>query len=613
MSRLLGCLNGVVNGRDVVLQSGYAYIASNEFGLAIVDVRNVGYLKPIGSAKPPFYAEKVALDGTLAILACNAGGCKVVDCTTKTAPVTVGSLTGVYKLVAIHGSTGYAVKVVPGNPATIKMVCIDLTDPANPVEKGSVVTPTSAVAGMRYSNGRVYVANGFSGVYVIDVSNINSPVLLATVPTRHNQPKDIEVSGTTMYVADNDAMVVIDISNLASRRILSFVPTGNAKKISVVGSLACVLDGNQFSLINVANPSNAILLSAPSGFSVYAPQGIATDGTTLFMAAPAVGTLPTRTGGLLCFNIDNPGHVYLQEETYGEFDNFGIGVSASLGLATIAGNAWGLAVLNVSDPTNPFELGLVPFASIPRNSSFKNVCMDDNYIYAILVTPGNPAKIEFVVVSIATPASPAIVGRVTVTGSPAAMATIGTNYIAIAAGDRLLIIDVTTKTAPAIEGTLSLGGASGIAITTNKAFVAGGANLYSINTTNLTAPSVAQTFALPGSTSCSLGSGNKLYVIGNNQLKVVDVATYTAMVLKSTVDSYGAQGVTSVGDKVFLATPALTHLDTSGGIRVVDTTIPTAPVFVEKVEVPGTTRVITNAGGVVYAGDSAGHIDVIEV
>src|SRR5258705_443681 len=60
-----------------------------------------------------------------------------------------------------------------------------------------------------------------------------------------------------------------------------------------------------------------------------------------------------------------------------------------------------------------------------------------------------------------------------------------------------------------------------------------------------------------------------------------------------------------------LATPGLNHFDASGGLFVLDASNPAQPRLLRHIIVPGITRTLTSANGYVYAGDSAGVIDVV--
>jgi hypothetical protein len=105
-------------------------------------------------------------------------------------------------------------------------------------------------------------------------------------------------------------------------------------------------------------------------------------------------------------------------------------------------------------------------------------------------------------------------------------------------------------------------------------------------------------------------NGNRVYVIDSGQLKVIDVTNPAAPGLISTSSSYAGQQIAASGHFVFLAEPVVSH--PGGGIRVIDVSVPTSPVFLELIGVPGLTRTVTAQGTNVYAGDNASVVDVFD-
>ena len=78
---LEGFVPAVGTARDVVVDAarGLAYVASSEFGLAVVSVANPSAPVVLGAANPPFYGDRVAVSGSLAIVTGNSLGLRVVD------------------------------------------------------------------------------------------------------------------------------------------------------------------------------------------------------------------------------------------------------------------------------------------------------------------------------------------------------------------------------------------------------------------------------------------------------------------------------------------------------------------------------------------------------
>jgi hypothetical protein len=62
---------------------------------------------------------------------------------------------------------------------------------------------------------------------------------------------------------------------------------------------------------------------------------------------------------------------------------------------------------------------------------------------------------------------------------------------------------------------------------------------------------------------------------------------------------------------VYLATPALSHGDSTGGVYVLDASSPPQPRLLQHLTVPGTTRRLTSDATFLYAGDASSIVDVI--
>ena len=107
---------------------------------------------------------------------------------------------------------------------------------------GFVDTPEFAT-GVALSGAVAYVADGDSGLQVIDVSDPGSPVILGSVRTP-DHARGVAVSGALAYVADEHfGLQVIDVSDPANPVILGSVDTpGLAYGVAISGALAYVGD-----------------------------------------------------------------------------------------------------------------------------------------------------------------------------------------------------------------------------------------------------------------------------------------------------------------------------------------------------------------------------------
>jgi hypothetical protein len=99
--------------------------------------------------------------------------------------------------VTVSGSYAY----VADGPTGLRV--IDVSNPQNPVEVGSYDTPTAA-RGVAVSGSLVYVADDTTGLRVVDASNPQSPFEAGYYDT-DGFASDVTVSGSFAYVADGDS------------------------------------------------------------------------------------------------------------------------------------------------------------------------------------------------------------------------------------------------------------------------------------------------------------------------------------------------------------------------------------------------------------------------
>ncbi|HHT9126406.1 MAG TPA: PDZ domain-containing protein, partial [Candidatus Brocadiia bacterium] len=159
---------------------------------------------------------------------------------------------------------------------------INVSNPAKPTLLGSYDTPGSAL-GVYVSGTTAYVADGLSGLQIINVSNPAYPARLS-----YDTPGSawgVYVSGTTAYVADwESGLQIINVSNPAAPvRLGSYDTPGFAAGVYVSGTTAYVADGlSGLQIINVSNPA------APARLGSYKTPdkalGVYVSGTTAYVA-----------------------------------------------------------------------------------------------------------------------------------------------------------------------------------------------------------------------------------------------------------------------------------------------------------------------------------------
>ena len=220
----------------------------------------------------------------------------------------------------------------PIDPATLTAADVSVLAPSLPALVGSYDTSGYAY-GVAVSGTLAYVADGDSGLQIIDVSNPAAPTLRGTYNTS-GYAYGVAVSGTLAYVADDDSgLQIIDVSNPAAPTLRGTYDTsGYAWGVAVSGTLAYVADDDSgLQIIDVSNPA-APTLRGTYDTSGYA-CGVAVSGTLAYVA--------DDDSGLQIIDVSNPSAPTLR----GTYDTSGYaeGVAVSGTLAYVADGDSGLA------------------------------------------------------------------------------------------------------------------------------------------------------------------------------------------------------------------------------------------------------------------------------
>ena len=583
---LVGLVPGVGTASDIVVDgtTHRAYVASREFGLSVVNVSTPSAPMVIGASNPPFYGQRVAVAGTLAVGTAGGLGFRFVDLTRPTTPRTVGSLSGTFSGVAFAGTTAYA--TVAGQSGT-DLVVVDLTTPAAPDIVGRVSLGSGG--DLRVVGSLAYVAAGGNGLKIVNVTNPNHPIVVGTVALP-GLTLGVAVSGTTAYVAGSSTIQVVDVTDPTHPRSIGSLATA-AHAVAVAGKRLFAVDGSLFKVIDITTPRTPVLLTSTPG---YGAQQLAVAGTAAYLASPNLGG---GAGGLSLQNVAASPPTLIANYHDGANDT-GVAVVGSLAV-TGAGNG-GMPVLDLTTPTAPRVAGTFPGFTTA-------VALAGHTAYAVQLG----SSVDLVVVDVATPASPAFVGRLTV-GAGGDLKVVGSLVYVASGSYGLKIVDVSTPRRPTLVNTVDTPGlATEVAIANGIAYVADSTSVQVIDVANPNTAAVIGSLAT--SASAIAVSGTRAYAVDGSQLKIIDITHPVRPVLLNATPGFGApQGIVVSGTVAYLATPALTHGDVpTGGVSAVDLSDPAHPRLLDQLVVPGTIRKLALDSRFLYASDTASILDVI--
>ncbi len=150
---------------------------------------------------------------------------------------------------------------------------LDVSDPETPVVVGEFETPGSA-NGVQVVGNLAYVADGGEGLHILDVSDPAAPFLVGSfdTPDPDYDPAapvlvgsfetpgyaySVQVVGNIAYVANGaTGLQILDVSDPAAPSLLgNFNRGGQAFDVHVVGDLAYVADGSYLRIVDVSDPA----------------------------------------------------------------------------------------------------------------------------------------------------------------------------------------------------------------------------------------------------------------------------------------------------------------------------------------------------------------------
>ena len=421
----------------------------------------------------------------------------------------------------------------------------------------SLETPDAAMDVMVMGD-TAFVAAGYAGLQVLDVSDRSDPVMIASLETS-GRAWGVAVSGNTAYVADLYGLRVIDVSYPSHPIIIGSVDTpGQAGKVALAGDLAFVADGEGgLQVIDISNPSYPIIIGA-AGTPGYA------IGVTVALQTVFVGD---REGGLQVIDVSDPSSPFIIGTLHTALS---LGVAYSDNTLYMAAGDGGLYTINVNDPFDPQIVGSV---DMPYTTGIE---VADDKAFATDLTA------RLYIIDVTDPHQPVVEGYVD-TPAEAYDVAVDVNAAFVASGDGgLQLIDLSRSLENCIIGKVDTDGqAWDVVVVENTAIVAAGNsglqvidlsdpwNPYTIKYLDLPWPNYAQGIAL---------SDTKAFVAaGVEGLHVVDVDDPKSPVIIGHVDTPGsADDVDVFGDIAYIAN--------FYGLQVIDVSDPLSPVIIGSVE-----------------------------
>lgn len=514
----------------------------------------------------------------------------VVDISDPANPIQVGAsavLDDFVLGVAISGTVAFAAAGGAG------LQVVDIANPLAPAVIGAWHSLGMA-EGVAVAGDVAYVANGPYGLRVVDVSNPAAPVEIAHAFDM-NYVYDVALSGRYAYLAAAGAgLLIVDISNPAYPVEMGHYDTpGYAHTVAVSGGLAYVADQwGGLKVINVADPLQ------PALFGALQTQGWAFDVTL----AGNKAYIADAFNGLRVVNISDPAHP-------AEISGLEWGSSNAIGVVTAGSQAYladrknGLRVINVANPAQPAQTGFLKLFDTARM-----VVMEGDYAY---VAAGfNGVRI----LNMSNPLRPVEVGAYEFSAFAELIKVVGerlyvcTNYSSNFGGMGVHVVDISNPTQPRqISYYDWVGECRGIAVVGNLGYFADAGGLKIVDFSDLANP------LLVGNTQEWAGSiqiqGNLAFVAQiSSGWKIYDITDPgDIQTVASVPEASGWTQDVKVAD-------SLAYVRVGDGIRIYDVSYSASPAFLSSLSIPsGKSGLLEVAGDRVYVTKSDLGFEVLDV
>ncbi|NQS99250.1 MAG: T9SS type A sorting domain-containing protein [candidate division Zixibacteria bacterium] len=419
------------------------------------------------------------------------------------------------------------------------IVVMDISDPANPFE-ANALNFESDIRQIVVSGDYLYVTSYNYGRFrVFDISNTAQPVQVGNLNTSYNM-NGLVVSGDFAYVSYDynydHFFAVMDISHPNNPYfITSLYLDGLSGSLEVVGDIAYVTSWDQgLYAIDISNPRNPeIIARCPT--NLVLDGGITISDTIISV---------TSIDGISTIDISDPINPTLIGECPGPGSS--IYICERDGYVYGGSGDDGLAIFDITDPYNPVYANLIQTGGFSRGTAIL-----DNYLFL-----SDCGFNIFYVFDITAPVNPVQVGNFA--AGCATDAVVQGDYAYLAAGyGGLKVVDISDYTDPQYVGYyMSPGYSEGIDVADTIACVAAIENgLRLIDVSDPSAPVEVGVFEDWTHIYDVKVIGNLAYAASSGAgVTIIDVADpFNPVMVGITYLSFDARGIDVEGDYAYIA------------------------------------------------------------
>ncbi len=306
------------NASDVYVQDDYAFVATGQTGLQIVDISDPEQLEVVGIFNDNYRdVYSVCVSGDYAYInfvidyygIIRERGLVILDISEPSSPEEVGACETPRRArkITVVGDCAYLA-------AQDRLIIIDVSNPANPSEMGFY--ETSRVYDVFVRDNYAYIARDIGSLLIIDISNPEEPDSVSSLETP-GHPQGVCVEGDYAYIADGPigGLQAIDVSNPEEPFEAGAIDSLDGRDVFVSDNFAYVIsEDNLLYIVDITDPDTLDVVGV------------------------------CESGNSAVFVIGNSAYV-----ARSRFNNQSLGA---------------LQVIDVSEPENPVEIGVYGYDRI---------------------------------------------------------------------------------------------------------------------------------------------------------------------------------------------------------------------------------------------------------
>jgi hypothetical protein len=247
------------------LLGNYSFIANSLSGISIIDISNPYGNGPVKVAGIESNGETRDLDieNNTLFFADWTGGLRIYDVSNPESPTLLGSIDNIQAWrVEAEGNYLYLDNANANNPDTLQVY--DISDLNSPVLVADMLLP-DLIWKIMYYQGFLYVASNNDGLQVIDVTDPINPIQVNTLDLP--SVSDFDIENNVAYIASTDwngGLVTVDVTHPYNPEIINiYNPSGwfQPFHVSVTGDYAYTGENfGDIKLFDVTDPASPVEL-----------------------------------------------------------------------------------------------------------------------------------------------------------------------------------------------------------------------------------------------------------------------------------------------------------------------------------------------------------------